>query len=652
MTKIVFHSLAENSTGPSNTDPIQLDADFHSFTSQATGFSSLASLSLVGLAGKFAKYGVMATGFSSRLLPFTAQVASIAAEAATMMAMSERDPSTPLWQNFSSHCVNFAAFRLMGAALPAQNSLAAHFAQSAAMMAGHQAASGLGLEAASQHSLLRQFFDANLSTLHIQAGQTLSGHFTGNRLERIATRPTLPVASASLRPQHDFIRSHANETVEAERPSIPAPDPLDRLNAERATPPPNKPDFEKFKSELQDFHYVLELMVSSCINGLHNRLFQFKEEEIHYNFFTRHFDLCGKKSRGVLHVISRKDRNEALLNLNGLLAERLTYFTTAIRYFEENGQPSSKTQALREQLFESYDRLQILRECMRIFAMRSPAVFQPYYAAIFTAYQGMRAPVSQQTKRVERSTHATQMVTEDVVKRWGSEFLARNESPYTAMNAQILMGRVRYLRGINIGSDFYSALKRAGDAQAHPYSLAIPIIFDPTTGLIVSFVDRSEAARKTILEWDAKSHPFQSATLWIDPIEGGDIQRVTFSSPVEDSRIRLALTGLVGLQVLPRQRAIALESPDLSSANSYNISFQWNVSENPEAELHRVVASNPVSIGTPPVAWRLFTLENAADPIPEKALQLWVLEEAMDGIFQGALIKVVKMKPIQNAANP
>lgn len=188
---------------------IQLDAAIDGFSSEASDPFSIASMTLVGLVGKLARVGIL-SAFShvgaNNYLPLRnilSHLGSVGAEAATLTGISRggspwlpsfrqdlhpqnrgqaRGPA-PTTQDFLSHFINFATFRMFGFLGAASGAPTIHFIQSAGMVAGHQMASAFGLEEHSHESFAQQFFEANISTLQIGFGNLIGKHFSAGRLE-------------------------------------------------------------------------------------------------------------------------------------------------------------------------------------------------------------------------------------------------------------------------------------------------------------------------------------------------------------------------------------------------------------------------------------------------------------------------------------
>ncbi len=182
---------------------LHLDAASSRFSSESTNSFSLASMSLAGLSGRFARLGILSLISSSPWKNIISHCAGLAVEAASLESLHRSFQSQPLtqasfFQNWLSHCVNFGSFKLLSTGLLAHSLPAQHLIQSSAMFAGHQLAAGLGLEEKSHESLSQQFFDSNLANLQLHAGSALGNLLTGSRL-RILERNLESDAHAALR---------------------------------------------------------------------------------------------------------------------------------------------------------------------------------------------------------------------------------------------------------------------------------------------------------------------------------------------------------------------------------------------------------------------------------------------------------------------
>lgn len=546
---------------------------------------------------------------------------------------------------FASHCVNFAAFRFLGAPFSLSHPALRHLAQSGAMLAGHRAAGALGLEEAPATGLAGQFFDAALSVWQIQAGHALGLRLTGGRLETCSQ--TLQLQSRMAAAQKSEIR-FTNPIPHFSAVDTPTPpggitEPLARIaRLSPVTLPEGARELADFAGEfgkhLGNFSYELDNLVSFLSTQYHNIVLQRGEVHNGYIFLQAHGKLCGG-SRGLLQTIEREGRREGIPDFSGMLAERISHFASHILALEQRSYDRVALQGMREKVYNAYDQLLLLRESIRLYMRHAPSAETPYYRSIELAYKGLLRGSQRQVEQVRRDTQHTRLeINEALVDRWADDFLGRCEHPRAAINAQIIRGRVSLIRGEPIGGNFYEALRE----DPLPYHKSVRLLFDRSTGQIVAFLDRNNRAEATRQAFEARGIRLQEATLYVDPIESGSITGVRIHGENHRLTIENALNSLVGLQVMPSNRVWAFENPENAATGLWTVSFHWNVAENPEAQLHRLLqVSKPFGRGEPSVPWRILVLQPILGE-PNDTLQLWVPDAALQHDNLTRLVKVTR----------
>lgn len=187
------HFAAENSL---TSAQLQLDSLAQSSASTITDGASIASMMVGGLAGRL---------FKSVLFPFTsltlrplAQVAALFGEASafelthrSFRSMQGENSNTlfslrgegALGSGILHSFVSFATLKLAGAATQSSNLWWQHASQSAAFVAGHDLAAGLGLQEADSGSLFERLIRAEW--MNVQLG--ISTHLTRQLLPSLHT---------------------------------------------------------------------------------------------------------------------------------------------------------------------------------------------------------------------------------------------------------------------------------------------------------------------------------------------------------------------------------------------------------------------------------------------------------------------------------
>jgi len=627
-----------------------LDAACSQFSAHAADAPSIGLYALSGLAGRLAGLGAasLSTAAPACLGWLARQSASIGAEAGAMTAASKilgRGERTSASREFASHCVNFAVFRWVGAAFPASHPALRHLAQSGAMLAGHRAAGLLGFEEAPASSLAGQFFDAALSVWHIQAGHALSLGLTGGRLEASSRALHLQASTAATRRAEAPLAGPLPRFFSVDTPTPPEgiTEPLARIaRISTLSLPENARELEDFAGEfgrqLGSFTYELDTLVSFLSTQYHNIVLQRGEVRNGYILLNAHGRLCGG-SRGLLRTIDREGRTEGIPDYKGMLAGRISNFASHIVALEQRNYDRATLQGMREKVYNAYDQLLLLRESIRLYMRHAPAEETPYYQAMGHAYQGLLRGSHRQVEQVRRNTQHTLLeINEALVDRWADDFLGRCQHPRAAINAQIIRGRVSLIRGVPIGGNFYEALRE----DPLPYHKSVRLLFDRSTGQIVAFLDRSNRADATRQAFEARDIRLQEATLYVDPIESGTITGVRIHGENHRLTIENALNSLVGFQVMPSNRVWAFENPENTATGLWTVSFHWNVVENPEAQLHRLLqVSKPFGRGEPSVPWRILVLQPILGE-PNDTLQLWVPDAALQHDNLTRLVKVTR----------
>lgn len=645
MSRIDHSSLLGHTTAQCSRAQIELDAASYSFSGQATDSSSLAALSMVSFSGRFAK---MAVGASLRSMPFaalSANFASLATEAATMTGLSARNSDQGFLHAFTSHLVDFTAFRIAGSALHSQHALGRQLGQSLAMMMGHQATRFAGLEQHSSQSWMQQFLDANISTLQIHSGSLITSRLGAHKLEKLNSHGPLTEASGLRQAARRLAFMSAGEPP-SDRRVRQATDVLARVASGRESPIPVEVDYQKFLTEFNDFHDKVSFFRNFCSNAQRHGLFLSDLEASAYELHACHYTICGRHN-GVLTTVQTRKGQEPILNMEGILAERMNFFSTCIQSFEASGKHAAeKLNGLRESLCNDYDNLQLLHESMRILGRDAPDELKIFYHAILRAYDGLHNRTAAQTERVRNITRGKTQISDDHIRNWTDRFLVQVNNAHLALNAQILRGRIPFIRGEHIGGSFYDAfeLARSSATFPTPYFVGVKACYDTTTGLLVGFKDNSLVSSTTLTRLRQRGHRLQEVVFWVDTVEGGNICNVQFAHAPTSTSIFEALNGLLGLQILPRQRVIARLDPFDPSQGEFDVSFQWNMTSKPAEEIYRIVHDPedfPTEDGRHLIKLQIW---NASLAIPEgqQPHELWIDRVDYDEINYSPLIKLVR----------
>lgn len=172
----------------SSDSALGLEGAFQGFSAQACDSFSIASFTAASLAGRVARFGFLSSRLTLPLQNFFSHAFGLGIEAATLEGiqraqLSPNTESHSFWHNWAQHYLNFATFKIVGAAGSHLQVPIQHLVQSFAMCAGHQVASAAGLEEASTKDLLQQFLDANVANLQIRFGNALSERLLNGRLQ-------------------------------------------------------------------------------------------------------------------------------------------------------------------------------------------------------------------------------------------------------------------------------------------------------------------------------------------------------------------------------------------------------------------------------------------------------------------------------------
>ncbi len=283
---------------------------------------------------------------------------------------------------------------------------------------------------------------------------------------------------------------------------------------------------------------------------------------------------------------------------------------------------------------------------MRILERDTPEPLKVFYQAIFCAYDGLHNRTAAQTERVRSITRGTTQISDNHIRNWTERFLVQVKNAHLALNAQILRGRIPFIRGEHVGGSFYDAfeLARSSVTFPTPYFVGVKAFYDTTTGLLVGFKDNSLVSNTTLTRLRERGHKLQEVVFWIDTVEGGDICNIQFAQAPTDTSISEALNGLLGLQILPRQRVIARIDPFDPHQGEYDLSFQWHMTSNPAKEIYRIVHDPedfPVDDGRHFIRLQVW---KASETMPEgqQPRVLWVDRQDYDEINYSQLVKVVR----------
>lgn len=185
-------------------------------------------MTFAGLVGRISRLGFLSSGASRLFGPyfqnFASHAFSLGMEAAAFeglhRAFSPFGTHESFRQSCTAHFINFSTFRLVGALGGSSSSLAQHFTQSFAMVAGHQVAGVLGVEEKARGSFSEQMLLASISTAQIQVGSMLGAAVTGHRLaslerhwEHLSTLTRIPFAE-NFKLQHSFAAQSTDFTSE------------------------------------------------------------------------------------------------------------------------------------------------------------------------------------------------------------------------------------------------------------------------------------------------------------------------------------------------------------------------------------------------------------------------------------------------------
>ena len=174
---------------------LDLDLNLHSFTEQASNPVFLASMAVGSFAFRFTKLlsmeGAAATGLSKLLPKFAMNVAASAmglgAEVTAFRGANNLFKGESLKDVFDSKgwfgtATDFSALKLLSP-LGIHNPLLAHFAQSNAMVLGHELSATLGFANHEKGSYIQRLAQAEVANIAMSAGAKLFAMATGNRLQ-------------------------------------------------------------------------------------------------------------------------------------------------------------------------------------------------------------------------------------------------------------------------------------------------------------------------------------------------------------------------------------------------------------------------------------------------------------------------------------
>lgn len=637
MSRIAFHHFSCSPQGGEWSEAqLELDAQFSSFTREASNLQSIATYSLAGFVGRALGRGLLSLG----------------AEAAVLTAIQGG--------SFASNFVNFGTFRLFGHAFRSQNSFVQHGIQSAAMVAGHQAAAVLKLEEASSASFSQQFLQASVSTLQIGIGNFLGTRLSGGRLQRVERnlgQRTHGTASFSFLPS---LPSMSTEGRSGRERTVT--DPLTRFA--RDSVPPTDQTAEVLKEEITHFSDQLEGVLNLTSSTLQqfgtqhapiDSLFQAHGHLLKRNWNQGFRQLLDHFATQIRHF---ENQAAAAAEARRTFLERPTepppapqnFLSRMFGIFKRNPPPSEirasqeappvespplHTQELRERVYKMYDQLILMQECLRIVWAQKSEWSEPetkMWELMLHSYEGLHEEIETRRARIHRTTTILDMnVRAEEVDQWGDAFLANILDPKLARNVQAFLGRIPLALGELMGGDFHQTLLRAKQGPQEDYWL-IKVFYDLEEGQVVAFSDESSQFRDTLTNLRRRGRRLLEVTYWIEPEETGHIMRSDYEKNGVRDSVQSRIEGLQGLQVLPAIPILGRESPTANASN------QWIISR--KSYGNRAFQYNIHAITIHPTNGILLTLNSVFSPA--RTLQLWLSREEAPKFQVGMRVSVRK----------
>ena len=637
-----------------SSSQLQLDAALDSFASQSTDIFSIASMTAAGLVGKLARLGILSafsriSASGGPLQIFISHLGSVAAEAATITGINLGQARGPApTEEFFKNFINFGGFRLFH--ISTQNSVVQHFVQSAALMAGHQVSTSLGLEEVSQKSFTEQFFDANLTTLQIGVGSALASRVVGGRLQRMERnweqQASFSFVSSEL--SADLLySSSANEGNNGGQPPSPRRGKRGETPVmERLSGPPNpilpnagNPDRPQANKEIiRRFHQTVSAYTNIFRAGFVmlgvNRSVATPQDV--FNIYEN------------LYKSIPPSQTNRTFPWKGFLASYLRSFSEHIQQAEGMLERDPEVDSLRDTVIDIHDQLMLLQEALNIFQRHQRDFTQDELGLLQfaqQAHEGLRLDRKERQRRLTVATHNTGfMVSPEHQQHWTDLFVGQKPDPRIAYNVSIIMGNVTLVAAEYVGGSFYRALAKS--PLINRVYRVVSFYYDMQSGQLLAFGDRSEISAVTLENFRRRNRQVGEGRFFVDVEEFGSIVSVQLDDP-EHTRAtaRERVQHLQGLYVV-------LPPGSLSEVEGVNETGKWKVIPSQRTRLvpgeHTSAFYRILGIAHPESENRahlsLLTLNPYDAQDASQAFQLWIPRTASER-FDSECLVIVSEKP-------
>lgn len=239
------HSFADRQSSQLTHSQLSLDSTLHSFSEHASDPVSLASMMVGSFTYKLARLGALqglsAVGLSRAprfLLNGSANLAALLCEVSAFRASNNTlgalagsaHPHQDVFdgKGFWGTTTDFIALKTIGHLGAGQNIALTHFAQSNAMVLGHEASAALGFTDHAQGSYIQRLAEAEASNIAMGAGMAGSAILTRNRIQHIERAIETRIHALSHR---------STPSLSARSPQITSMASNDALRVFEGTPP-------------------------------------------------------------------------------------------------------------------------------------------------------------------------------------------------------------------------------------------------------------------------------------------------------------------------------------------------------------------------------------------------------------------------------
>ncbi len=367
-------------------------------------------------------------------------------------------------------------------------------------------------------------------------------------------------------------------------------------------PPPAAPhgtlrDAESFLREIRSLSDKVQGSINIFEAGLRYEQPPTAMLDVLQGLIRVHQKICGNSQR-VVAGSSEDPRQRVhtvrllrVPNWDGVVLQRLQYFSEALTTLEAQDRASSLVQSGRQEIGALRDRFNRLYEIVRMYRRfftrtEEHAVLD----AIERAYHGLRPPPTQGVARVRSDTRSLDAaVRQREREAWTRAFIALNPPSRAVINMRILLGEIDQVRGRPVLGNFYRALARS---TLYEGMRSVHVLYDMESGELVGFNDGSPEVQRRIQRLVQEGRRLEEIGLLVDAVRSGRIVEVTGISPNCDDSIRHALEWLRVLQVLPESDSFP-PPPNRPETGPREISGSTELDPSRAAELWSILIHPP-----------------------------------------------------------